>query len=56
MAAAMGQNHMHPSPELEHAAQSMVRVQAARYAAAIEAEAAALGLVDEVDIPEQRAA
>jgi hypothetical protein len=56
-AAAVAQNHMHPSPELEHAARSMVRVQAARYAAAIEEEAAALGLVDDdPGIPEQRAA
>jgi hypothetical protein len=57
MAAAMVQNHMHPSPELEHAARSMVRVRAARYAAAIEQEAAELGLLDdEPEIPEQRAA
>lgn len=57
MAAAMVQNHMNPSPELEHAARSMVRVQAARYAAAIEQEAAALGLTDDAPtIPEQRAA
>jgi hypothetical protein len=56
MAAAMVQNHMNPSPELEHAARSMVRVRAARYAAAIEEEAAALGLDDEPTIPEQRAA
>lgn len=59
MAAAMVQNHMNPAPELEHAARSMVKVQAARYAAAIEEEAAALGLVDEDDeptIPGQRAA
>lgn len=56
MAAAMVQNHVNPSPELEHAARSMVRVRAARYAAAIEEEAAALGLTDEPTIPEQRAA
>lgn len=55
--AAVAQNHMNPSPELEHAARSMVSVRAARYAAAIEEEAAALGLVDEEPtIPEQRAA
>jgi hypothetical protein len=56
MGAAMVQNHVNPSPELEHAARSMVRVRAARYAAAIEEEAAALGLTDEPTIPEQRAA
>ena len=54
----MAQNHVNPSPELEHAARSMVKVRAARYAAAIEEEAAALGLVDDDDptIPGQRAA
>ncbi|MEH0582554.1 hypothetical protein QBA54_50860 [Streptomyces sp. B21-108] len=56
MAAAIVQNHLDPNPDLTHAGRSMVRLQAARYAAAIEAEAAALGLVDDVDIPEQRAA
>lgn len=57
LAAAIVQNHMHPSPELERAARSMVKVRAARYAAAIEEEAAALGLMDdEPTIPEQRAA
>jgi hypothetical protein len=56
LVGAMVQNHMSPSAELEHAARSMVRVHAARYAAAIEEEAAALGLVDEPAIPEQRAA
>lgn len=56
LTAAIVQNHMHPSAELEHAARSMVKVQAARYAAAIEEEAAALGLVDDTTIPEQRAA
>jgi hypothetical protein len=57
MGAAMAQNHVNPSPELEHAARSMVRVRAARYAAAIEEEAAALGLNDDgAAIPEQRAA
>lgn len=55
--AAIAQNHVNPAPELEHAARSMVKVYAARYAAAIEEEAAALGLVDdEPTIPEQRAA
>lgn len=56
MSVAIVQNHMHPDPQLAAAARSMVKVKAARYAAAIEAEAAALGLVDDVDIPEQRAA
>ena len=56
MGAAMAQNHVNPSPELEHAARSMVKVRAARYAAAIEEEAAALGVYDEPTIPEQRAA
>jgi hypothetical protein len=57
MVGAMAQNHVNPSPELEHAARSMVSVRAARYAAAIEEEAAALGLVDDAPtIPEQRAA
>jgi hypothetical protein len=56
MGAAMVQNHVNPSPELEHAARSMVRVRAARYAAAIEEEAAALGLNDEPTIPGQREA
>jgi hypothetical protein len=57
LTAAIVKNHMHPSPELEHAARSMVKVRAARYAAAIEEEAAALGLVDDgPTIPEQRAA
>jgi hypothetical protein len=57
LTAAIVQNHMHPSDELEHAARSMVKVRAARYAAAIEEEAAALGLVDDgPGIPEQRAA
>jgi hypothetical protein len=56
LTAAIVQNHMHPSPELEQAARSMVKVRAARYAAAIEEEAAALGLDDEPAIPEQRAA
>jgi hypothetical protein len=56
MVVAVGQNHVNPAPELEHAARSMVAVRAARYAAAIEEEAAALGLVEEPSIPEQRAA
>lgn len=56
MAAAIVQNHLDPNPDLTHAGRSMVRVQAARYAAAIEEQAAALGLVDEPGIPEQRAA
>lgn len=49
LTAAIVQNHLNPSPELEGAARSMVKVRAARYAAAIEEEAAALGL----DEPEQ---
>lgn len=56
MAAAIIQNHMEPNEDLTHAGRSMVKIQAARYAAALEAEAAALGLVDEPGIPEQRAA
>lgn len=57
LTAAIVQNHMNPSAELESAARSMVKVRAARYVAAIEEEAAALGLVDEQPvIPEQRAA
>lgn len=56
LTAAIVHNHINPSPELEHAAKSMVKVRAARYAAAIEQEAAELGLVDDVSIPEQRAA
>lgn len=56
LAVAIGQNHVRPSEELEHAARSMVKVRAARYAQAIEEEAAALGLADEPTIPEQRAA
>jgi hypothetical protein len=53
---ALVQNHQHPDPQLAAAAGTMVKVKAARYAAAIEQEAAALGLVDEPVIPEQRAA
>jgi hypothetical protein len=49
MAAAMVQNHVNPSAELEQAARSMVKVRAARYAAAIEEEAAALGLTEETE-------
>lgn len=57
MVKALVQNHMNPDPGLAHAAGTMVKVKAARYAAAIEQEAAALGLVDdEPGIPEQRAA
>lgn len=59
VAAAIAKNHINPSKELEHAARSMVKVRAARYAAAIEAEAEALGLVDDDEepyIPEQRVA
>ncbi|MFJ3812571.1 hypothetical protein ACIPWE_40210 [Streptomyces sp. NPDC090073] len=56
-AAAIVQNHMNPSPDLEQAARSMVKVRAAQYAAAIQAEAEALGVDDEMPhIPEQRAA
>lgn len=54
---AIVQNHMNPDPQLAAAAGTMVKVKAARYAAAIEQEAAALGLVDDgPTIPEQRAA
>lgn len=53
LTTAIVQNHMNPDAQLASAARSMVRVKAARYAAAIEQEAAALGLLDE---PEQRAA
>lgn len=54
---AIAQNHMNPDAQLAAAAGTMVKVKAARYAAAIEQEAAALGLVeDEPVIPEQRAA
>lgn len=54
---AIVQNHQNPDPQLAAAAGTMVKVKAARYAAAIEQEAAALGLVDDgPTIPEQRAA
>lgn len=55
---AMAQNHVNPSEELEHAARSMVKIRAQRYAWAIEEEAAAMGLTDDdgPSIPEQRAA
>ena len=56
LTAAIVQNHMNPSPELANAARSMVKVRTARYVTAIEEEAAELGLVEDVDIPEQRAA
>lgn len=57
MATAIVQNHMNPDARLAMAARSMVKVKAARLAAAIEQEAAALGLdEDEPHIPEQRAA
>lgn len=56
MVKAIAQNHMDPDPQLAAAARTMVRVKAARYAAAIEAEAAAMGLVDEPTVPEQRVA
>lgn len=50
---AIVQNHQSPDPQLAAAAGTMVKVKAARYAAAIEQEAVALGLVDE---PEPRVA
>lgn len=56
MVKAIVQNHMNPDPNLARAGRSMVMVKAARFAAAIEAEAAELGLVEDIDIPEQRAA
>lgn len=57
LGSAIVQNHMNPDARLAMAARSMVKVKAARYAAAMEQEAAALGLVqDEPTIPEQRAA
>lgn len=56
LTAAIVQNHINPSPELESAARAMVKVRTARYVAAIEEEAAELGLVDDVEIPGQRAA
>jgi hypothetical protein len=46
MVKAIVQNHMSPDPQLAAAAATMVKVKAARYAAAIEQEAVALGLVD----------
>ncbi|MFF8495186.1 hypothetical protein ACF06O_30660 [Streptomyces albidoflavus] len=45
---ALVQNHMAPDKRLAEAARTMVQVKAARYAAAIQAEAAALGLDDPV--------
>lgn len=56
MVKAIVQNHAHPDPQLAAAGRKMTQVKAARYAAAIEKEAAALGLVDDADIPEQRVA
>lgn len=58
MVKAIVQNHMNPDPKLAASAATMTRVKAARYAAAIEQEAQALGIVadDEPVIPEQRAA
>ena len=58
MVKAIVQNHMNPDEGLAAAASTMTKVKAARYAAAIEQEAAALGIVadDEPVIPEQRAA
>jgi hypothetical protein len=53
---ALVQNHMSPDPRLAEAGRTMVQVKAARYAAEIEAEAEALGLVPDVSVPEQRAA
>lgn len=57
MVKAIVQNHMHPDPQLAAAGRRLASVKAARYAAAIEQEAQALGLDDNVvDIPGQRAA
>lgn len=58
MVKAIVQNHMNPDPQLAAAGRRLASVKAARYAAAIQAEAQALGLDDAnvVDIPEQRAA
>lgn len=57
MVKAIAQNHANPDPELARAGAQMAQVKAARYARAIQAEAEALGLVqDEQLIPEQRAA
>lgn len=58
MVKAIVQNHMHPDPQLAAAGRKLTAVKAARYAAAIEQEAAALGVVEDeaVTIPEQRAA
>lgn len=56
LTAAIVQNHMNPSAELETAARQMVKNRTARYVEAIEQEATELGLVEDVDIPEQRAA
>ncbi|MYR11945.1 hypothetical protein GTY62_15295 [Streptomyces sp. SID724] len=54
---ALAENHMNPDERLARAGESMLKIRAAKYAAAIEAEAAALGLVDdEPAIPEQRVA
>lgn len=53
---AIVQNHMSPDQRLADAGRTMVKVKAARYAAQIEAEAEALGLVEDAVIPEQRAA
>ena len=54
---AIVQNHMNPDPQLAAAGRRLASVKAARYAAAIQAEAQALGLEDNVvDIPGQRAA
>lgn len=54
---ALVQNHMNPDERLARAGRSLLKVRAAKYAAAIEAEAAELGLVDDgPGIPEQRAA
>jgi hypothetical protein len=51
---AIAQNHMNPDPKLARAAGAMVAVKAHRYAAALEEEAAALGLV--ADEPAAQAA
>jgi hypothetical protein len=58
LAKALVQNHLNPDERLARAGRTMVQVKAAKYAAAIEAEAAAMGLVDDdvAHIPQQRAA
>lgn len=55
---AIVQNHMNPDPALARAGRKLAQVRAAQYAAAIEQQAAELGITDEnvVTLPEQRAA